>query len=57
VGDDFISTADWHASQERVEELERTLRTLIELHTNRYACADHWNQCFKDARKVLDNRK
>jgi hypothetical protein len=49
---DFISTADWHASQERVAKLEAVLRELVEA----AARHDDLEPQIRKADAVLDRR-
>ncbi len=39
---------------DRIDALERALKTLIEIHTDRYACASEYNRAFDWAQSVLD---
>jgi len=38
----------------RIAELEASLRSVVDMHRDRYACASEWNACFERAREVLE---
>lgn len=42
------------AAAQRITDLETALRSVIDMHTNRYACASERNLCVEQARCVLD---
>jgi hypothetical protein len=40
--------------RKRIAELETALRSVLDTHRDRYACASEWNDCFDRARKILE---